>query len=383
VDFGGGLERIAAAANNDPDVFKTSHFEHLFDRFQDDDLNPRHITYGNANPEQRRALRIVADHLRAACFLIADGVLPSNTDKGYFVRRLLRRAIRYADSLGIVNISSAVSFIECEYLDGYVNYFGKGKPIYDPTTIIAEEEDRFRLTLSRGMKEFERLAIGTISSMDAFTLFSSYGFPLELTEELATERGITVDTEGFKTEMAKHQDTSRAGSEQKFKGGLADGSEATTRLHTTHHLLLKALQMVLGGHVHQRGSNITSERLRIDFAHQDKMTEEEKREVERIVNEQIDASLPVTRSLIPREEAEKLHAEHEFGTKYPDTVSVYSVGPIDATEENPQFDKAFSIEFCGGPHVTNTSEIKESGHFHIQKEEASSAGIRRIKGVLS
>jgi alanyl-tRNA synthetase len=232
------------------------------------------------------------------------------------------------------------------------------------------------------MKEFERLASADISGHDAFILFSTYGFPLELTQELAMERGINVDIKAFEEEMGKHQDTSRAGSEQKFKGGLADASEATTRLHTTHHLLLKALQMVLGEHVHQRGSNITAERLRIDFANQDKMTDEQKAEVERIVNEQIDASLPVTHSTLPKEEAEKLGAEHEFGAKYPDMVSVYSVGPAGATEESPQFEKAFSIEFCGGPHVTNTSEIAKGGHFRIAKEEASSAGIRRIKGVL-
>ena len=188
--------------------------------------------------------------------------------------------------------------------------------------------------------------------------------------------------------MKKHQELSRAGSEQKFKGGLADHSEKTTRLHTAHHLLLKALQMVLGPQVKQRGSNITSERLRIDFSYGAKMTKEQITEVEKIVNEKIGEALPVTRSTLPRDEAETLGAEHEFGAKYPDMVSVYSVGPRGASESSPQFDKAFSIEFCGGPHVANTSELagpstgSGQAHFKIQKEEAVAAGIRRIKAVL-
>lgn len=182
--------------------------------------------------------------------------------------------------------------------------------------------------------------------------------------------------------MKQHSDISRAGSGQKFKGGLADTSEATTRLHTTHHLLLKALQIVLGEHVKQRGSNITGERLRIDFSHGEKMTDEQKKDVERIVNEQMQAALPVIRSTMPLAEAERLNAQHEFGAKYPETVSVYSVGPATATEDDPQFDRAFSIEFCGGPHVSNTKEIADAGTFKIKKEEASSAGIRRIKAVL-
>jgi len=380
VDFGGGLERIEAASNNDPDVFNTSTFECFFNRV--DDFIPNGTAYGKADLEQRRAFRIVADHLRAAVFLIADGVLPSNADQGYFVRRLLRRAIRYADTLGVTTIAPLVSHIECQYLDGYVDYFTESKAVHDPSAVVREEEERFRTTLVKGMREFEKLARGNISGKEAFTLFSTYGFPLELTQELATERGISVDVKAFKVEMSKHQEFSRAGSEQKFKGGLADGSEETTRLHTTHHLLLKALQMVLGEHVKQRGSNITAERLRIDFSHGEKMTDEQKQEVERIVNEQIDAGLPVIHSTIPKEEAEKLGAEMEFGAKYPDMVSVYSVGPKGATEENPKFENAFSMEFCGGPHVANTSDIGKNGIFKIKKEEASSAGIRRIKGAL-
>jgi alanyl-tRNA synthetase len=211
-----------------------------------------------------------------------------------------------------------------------------------------------------------------------------------MTMEIAKERGIEVDEASFREHMKKHQDLSRAGSEQKFKGGLADHSEATTRLHTAHHLLLKALQIVLGDHVKQRGSNITSERLRIDFSHTAKMTPEQIADVEKIVNEEIQAALPVVRSTLPKEDAEKLGAEHEFGAKYPDMVSVYSVGPVGATESNPQFDQAYSIEFCGGPHVSNTSELSISDNpstplgakFKILKEEAVAAGIRRIKAVI-
>ena len=217
---------------------------------------------------------------------------------------------------------------------------------------------------------------------------TTYGFPYELIAELAKERRLDTDEEAFKAEMRKHQDVSRAGSEQKFKGGLADTSEKTTRLHTAHHLLLKALQTVLGDHVKQRGSNITQERLRIDFSHGEKMTKDQLAEVERIVNEKIGEELPVIRSTLPKEQAETLGAEHEFGAKYPDVVSVYSVGPSGATIENPQFKKAFSIEFCGGPHVSNTNEIGTDpsttlrAKITILKEEAVAAGVRRIKGVL-
>jgi alanyl-tRNA synthetase len=218
-----------------------------------------------------------------------------------------------------------------------------------------------------------------VTGKDAFDLYQSYGFPWEVTEEIAKERGITVDRIAFEEEFKKHRGLSRTASAGTFKGGLADTSEKTIRLHTTHHLLLRALQQVLGVSVKQKGSNITSERLRLDFLHDAKMTDDQKKEVERLVNEKIAEDLPVIRSEMPREDAEKLGAEHEFGQKYPDRVSVYSVGPKSATLEDPQFDKAFSIEFCGGPHVGRTGEI---GHFTIAKEEAVAAGIRRIRGVI-
>jgi len=248
---------------------------------------------------------------------------------------------------------------------------------------IGTEEERFRETLGKGMREFEKLTkkdgVRAISGPDAFVLLSTYGFPLELTLELAAEGGMSVDTNGFYAEMEKHQRLSRSGAEQKFKGGLADSSKSTVRLHTAHHLLLKALQIVLGSEVKQKGSNITGERLRIDFSYGTKMTPEQIAEVEKIVNGKIAEDLPVVRSEMPKKDAEGLGAEHEFGQKYPERVSVYSVGPKEATPDNPHIEKAFSLEFCGGPHVTHTGEL---GSFKIVKEEAVAQGIRRIKAIL-
>lgn len=375
VDFGGGLERIVAAANNDADVFKIDTLAGIISHIEKES--------GSRYEDAKAAFRVVADHMRGTVFMLSDGVLPSNTDRGYFLRRLIRRAVRYADTLkypagGLSALSASV--IEA-YKDAYPELEVQKADIIGA---IHAEEERFRVTLAQGMREFEKLSKGdTVSGHDAYVLFTTHGFPLELTQELAKERGAEVDVEAFKKEMESHRDLSRAGAEQKFKGGLADQSEATVRLHTAHHLLLKALQTVLGDHVKQRGSNITGERLRIDFSHTEKMTPEQKAEVERIVNEKIKEHLPMIRSTMPKDEAEKLNAQHEFGAKYPDMVSVYSLGPVSATEANPQFENAYSIEFCGGPHVSNTSEIQKGGVFKIQKEEAVAAGIRRIKAVLA
>ena len=373
VDFGGGLERIAMAASHIPDIIAVCHkpivaaLEGMSGK-----------KYDGASPDAA-AFRIVADHVKAASFLIGDGVLPSNTERGYFVRRLLRRAIRYADQLGIQN--APLSMLVEPALEQYKEEYPETYAVRD--TIRQEmdkEEAKFRKTLRDGLREFEKTSAGgKISGTDVFLLFSTYGFPYELTFELAKERNIAVDEAAFREEMKKHQELSRTASAGVFKGGLADHSEKTTRLHTAHHLLLKALQIVLGPQVKQRGSNITSERLRMDFSYDGKMTDEQKKEAERIVNEKIAEDLPVVRSELAREDAERLGAEHEFGQKYPDRVSVYSVGPKGATVEDPQFDRAFSIEFCGGPHVAHTGEI---GTFRIVKEEASSAGIRRIRGVI-
>lgn len=377
VDFGGGLERIAAAANADSDVFKVGPLAAIITELEKLSLK----SYNDS--AYTHAFRVIADHVRAAIFLISDGVLPSNTDQGYFVRRLLRRSVRFADKLELheMSLSQLVDVVVNEYANSYKDLMNGKENI---KKAISDEESKFRTTLVHGMRIFEKVSReNSITGEDAYVLFTTHGFPIELTEEIAKERGGTVDRAGFDTAMLKHKEDSRAGSEQKFKGGLADAGEATTRLHTGHHLLLKALQLVLGEHVHQRGSNITGERLRIDFSHGEKMTDEQKKEVERIVNEKITENLPVITSTMPLADAEKLHAEHEFGAKYPDTVTVYSIGPIGGTVGNPQFENAFSIEFCGGPHVTNTGELTKTGTFKILKEEASSAGVRRIKATIA
>ncbi|OGG39945.1 hypothetical protein A2118_01190 [Candidatus Kaiserbacteria bacterium GWA2_50_9] len=342
VDFGGGLERLTAATLDNPDVF-------LIDVFD----TPRQVleTYSGkkySDSKATRAFRIILDHTRAASVMLDAGLRPSNTEQGYVLRRLIRRAIREMDRLGIQDP------ILAEIAGGRKDQFNA-------------EETQFRKTLTHGMHELEKMG----EKIDAFMLFTTYGFPVELTEEIVKERGITLDMEAVKQKMVEHQALSRRGAAQKFAGGLADHAEQTVRYHTAHHILLKALQIVLGKDVHQRGSNITSERLRIDFSYGQKMTPEQKAEVEKIVNEKIKEHIPVVRTDMKKEQAEKLGAEHEFGATYPDMVSVYSVGPLD---------HAFSIEFCGGPHVSNTSELK--GTFKILKEEASSAGVRRIKAVL-
>ena len=373
VDFGGGLERIAMAVSHVPDIIAVCHQPIVAALEQMSGKK-----YESASPDAA-AFRIVADHVKAASFLIGDGVLPSNTERGYFVRRLLRRAIRYADKLGVQNapLSTLVEPALGQYQEEYPETYAARDMIRQE---IDKEETKFRKTLRDGLREFEKTSEGgTISGSDVFLLFSTYGFPYELTFELAKERNIAVDEAAFREEMKKHQELSRTASAGVFKGGLADHSEKTTRLHTAHHLLLKALQTVLGPQVKQRGSNITSERLRMDFSYDGKMTDEQKKEAERIVNEKIAEDLPVIRSELAREDAERLGAEHEFGQKYPDRVSVYSIGPKDATPADPKFSEAFSIEFCGGPHVAHTGEI---GTFRIAKEEASSAGIRRIRGVI-
>lgn len=383
VDFGGGLERIAAASEGDSDVFRTDAFARIIALLEE--FSGKSYT----DKTHQKSFRIVADHMRAATMMLGDGVRPSNTEAGYMLRRLIRRAAQHAQKLGVEHgedkesmLVRCASIVIEQYKGAYPELGGEAA-YQEITDAIWKEELQFGKTLSNGMKELEHIAAsGSITAEDAFTLFTTYGFPFEMTQEIAQERGIKVDVASFKEHMQKHQDLSRAGAEQKFKGGLADTSEATTRLHTAHHLLLRALQIVLGDHVKQRGSNITQERLRIDFSHPSKMTPEQIAEVERIVNEQMQAHLPVIRSTLPREEAEKLGAQHEFGAKYPDIVSVYSVGPSSATQENPRFDERFSIEFCGGPHVQNTKELADAGVFKIKKEEAVAAGIRRIKAVL-
>ena len=389
VDTGSGLERVTMVVQGKDNIYETDLLGPMLKiLLPEDTANLDNFIQQTL----KKSARIVADHMRTAIFLIADGVIPSKSDQGYVLRRLIRRAVRHCELLGNrIPIVDLVESVEQTYKDAY--------PLNKEhiEQVIFEEEEKFRATLKQGMNKFEKtlninvhsvikvagVVAAKISGKEVFDLYQTDGFPIEMTREIAEERGILIDEIGFEEELKKHRDLSRSGSEQKFKGGLADTSEKTVRLHTAHHLLLRALQIVLGPEVHQRGSNITQERLRIDFAAPRKVTDEEKKEVERIVNEKISEKLPVIRSEMSLEEAEKLGAEHEFGQKYPDRVSVYSVGPKDATPENPQFDKRFSIEFCGGPHVSNTRELGVGGkRFKIVKEEASSAGIRRVKAVL-
>lgn len=345
VDFGGGLERLTAATQNNSDIFLID----IFDAGRQMLEQRSGKNYQDA--DATRSFRIILDHIRAAGVMFDAGLRPSNTEQGYVLRRLIRRAIREVDRIGIKEE------ILADIAGGHQEEFNA-------------EEIRFRKTLTQGLRELEKMG----NNIDAFLLFTTYGFPIELTEEIAKERGITIDMNAVKAKMEEHQALSRAGAAQKFAGGLADNAEQTIKYHTAHHVLLKALQMVLGPDVHQRGSNITSERLRIDFSYGTKMTDEQKAEVEKIVNEKITEGLPVVRTMMKKEDAEKLGAEHEFGAAYPEQVSVYSVGPLES---------AFSLEFCGGPHVRNTAELGEGGmHFKIIKEEAVAAGIRRIKAVL-
>ncbi len=380
VDFGGGLERIATASNGDPDVFKIDVFDQLWRHLKKE----TGIKYSSeTNVELKRTFRIVADHIRAAVFLMADGVEPSNKERGYVLRRLLRRTIFYMKRTHGPHLretgwlESSIRAVVGSYEDTYPELKRDLEKIIN---LANKESDKFDSALKDGLKEFERLVKSNTLNDNAFNLYQNFGMPWELTWELATLRGLKPDKLEFQKRFEAHREKSRTASAGMFKGGLADHSERTTKLHTAHHLLLRALQVVLGPQVKQRGSNITSERLRMDFSYDRKLSEEEKKEVERIVNEKITEDLPVVRSEMLREEAEKLGAEHEFGQKYPERVSIYSIGPKSATKDKPQFESAFSVEFCGGPHVSHTGEI---GSFEIVKEEAVSSGIRRIRAVIS
>jgi alanyl-tRNA synthetase len=376
VDFGGGLERQVAATRGSSDVFLIDVFgtaRAVLERRSGQ-------SYGELAKSPTRSFRIILDHMRAASFMLASGITPSNSEQGYVLRRLIRRSIREADKLGIKEavLADVAEGFGSAYADAYPFVRAAADRIRDE---IAREEAQFRKTLANGLRVFERAAAdGRIGPEEAFELYTTYGFPIEMAEEMAAERGIALDRSAVAKLFEAHQAKSRAGAAQKFAGGLADHAEATVRYHTAHHLLLKALQQVLGPEVHQRGSNITSERLRMDFSYGSKMTAEQIAEVERIVNEKIQEALPVERVVIPRAEAEALGAEREFGAAYPDTVSVYFIGAADTGDPKEKAARAFSIEFCGGPHVGNTAEL--IGTFKVVKEEASSAGVRRIRAVL-
>jgi len=355
VDTGSGLERVTMIVQGKSNVYESDFFSDVMSTIKD-----------HASNWNEKSARIIADHLRTSVFLVGDGVFPSNKDQGYVLRRLIRRAVMQADNISFeLGGSYGLEFITNTFVEKYSDSYPElASESVKILTEIQKEQEKFRKTLKDGLKEFEK-------GIDPFILATTYGFPIELTEELAAEKGIKIDRATFDAKMKEHQDMSRAGAEQKFKGGLANHNEKTIKLHTAHHLLLAALQEVLGKEVKQKGSNITEERLRIDFNFDRKVTPEEIQKVEGLVNGWIADSLPVIRREMPREEAEKLGAEMEFGAKYPDMVSVYTIQSSD--------DKYVSKEFCGGPHVGNTSEI---GKFKIQKEEASSAGIRRIKAVI-
>ena len=367
VDTGMGVERVVAVLEGQTDNYKSSIWTDLIKKIEE-------VSGKNYDDEKyTRSMRIIADHIRAIVILSGDdaGIKPSNTDQGYILRRLIRRMIRYAKKLDIDINSNWEQELAKVVIDEYKPYYKElernEKAILE---VLANEKNKFNKTLEKGLREFEKLTRnieGTEISKDiAFKLYDTYGFPIELTEELAKEQGLTVDIEGFKKKFEEHQALSRKGAEQKFKGGLASTGEMETKYHTATHLLNAALKKVLGSHVHQKGSNITAERMRFDFSHDSKMTPEEKQQTEDLVNEYIKMAIPVEKLEMPKEEAIKMGAECEFIERYPDIVTVYKIGDV-------------SIEICGGPHVSNTSEL---GKFKIKKEESSSAGVRRIKAVL-
>lgn len=360
VDTGSGLERVVCVVQGKKNVYDTDLFDSILQKIE-----------SLSRVDDTRAKRIIADHIRSSTFLIADGALPSNTDQGYVVRRLIRRAIRFADTLEIPegSLGALVKVVIDKYKEAYSSLETKGEYIIRE---IENEEEKFRKTLTHGLKQFEKLSHADISGHDAFILFSTYGFPLELTKELAKEKGIKVEEEGFEQEMKEHQDRSRTSTEGKFKGGLANSSEKTTMLHTSTHLMLAGLRKYLGNDVHQAGSNITEERTRFDFTYPEKVPREVLDNVEAYVNEAIGKKCAVVTEVVDKEDAKAQGVEGSFWEKYPDKVTVYRVKCEDGT--------IYSQELCGGPHVENTQNIE--GVFRIIKEEASSAGVRRVKAVL-
>ena len=361
VDTGLGLERMTMLLEGKETPFETELFAPIMDKLVElqkvDNIASR---------------RIVAEHLRSSMMIICDGGRPSNVDRGYILRRLIRRMVRHMNKLQIsLDELSTLIDINVENLKEMYPALETNRDTIK--TVILEEKDKFVKTLEKGEKEFAK-EIETVKEQGqnivpgkmVFRLYDTYGFPPEVTEELAAENGMKIDKEKFEKLFKEHQEKSRAGSEQKFKGGLASTGEMETKYHTATHLLNAALKQVLGAHVHQRGSNITAERMRFDFSHPAKMTDEEKQKTEDLVNEWISQAIPVEHLEMKKEDAIKMGAEAMFIEKYGDIVSVYKIGNV-------------SLELCGGPHVSNTSEL---GHFKIKKEESSSSGVRRIKAIL-
>ena len=367
VDTGMGVERVTAVLENVKDNYLTSIFKDVISKLEELSC----LSYGD--DENKASMRIIADHLRSAVIICGDdaGIKPSNTDQGYIVRRLIRRAIRHARKLNIDINSDFEQVIAKMFIDQYKSTY---KELERNENVILEalkvEKTKFARSLDTGLREFEkiisRLNGDVIDAVNAFKLYDTYGFPIELTVELASEKGIKVDEEGFRAKFKEHQEKSRAGAAGKFKGGLAATGDIETKYHTATHLLNAALKVVLGDHVHQKGSNITAERMRFDFSHDSKMTPEEVNKAEELVNEYIKQGINVEKLEMSKEDALKTGAEAMFIDKYGDIVTVYKIGDV-------------SVELCGGPHVKNTSEL---GTFKIKKEEASSAGVRRIKAIL-
>ncbi len=373
VDTGSGLERLTAVLQGKSSIFQTDLFHPIMTAIEDQETLDSPI--GN-DPQCQRDRRIIADHLRAAVFMIMDGVEPSNTDAGYILRRLLRRAVQYADRLSIRQgrLAGAITdSVITKYQEIYPQLESQRESI---KRTIDQEEEKFRQTLESGLKKLEKVLQQSgpeVSGEEAFKLFASYGLPVEITEELAGRHGQRVDRAGFDQAYREHQKQSQSGSAGRFKGGLAgSGSEMEVRYHTATHLLNAALRTLLGEQVSQRGSNITESRLRFDFNYPEKLSPEQIRQVEELVNQQIQAGLPVSFEELPLKEAYAAGAVGVFGESYPETVKVYTIGD----EERG----VFSREICGGPHVTNTADI--GGRFRIIKEESISAGVRRIKAVV-
>ncbi len=383
VDTGMGLERVAKVLQGVASVYETDRMQPIMKKIEEVS-----VTLSATKGDTTRHQRIIADHIKAATFMIADGVQPGNVDQAYVLRRIIRRAIRSARTLGIEHSGQFSSTIAKVVIENYGHIYehlkAKEQNIY---TVLSQEEYQFGKTLQDGLKRFEKMKTELTSQMidgvTAFHLYDTYGFPIELTRELALENGLTIDEDGFKKAFEEHQQLSRAGAEQKFKGGLADHSAETTKLHTATHLLNAALHKVLGAHIGQKGSNITAERLRFDFNYENKMTPEQIAEVETLVNGAITADLPVTYHLTTVDGAKAEGAIGVFDDKYGSEVKVYVMGdPVSPTAGtgNVSAGPVFSKEICGGPHVARTSML---GSFKIQKEESSSAGVRRIKAIVS
>ncbi|MSR67982.1 alanine--tRNA ligase [Candidatus Peribacteria bacterium] len=365
VDTGMGLERVAAVLQGVSSVYETDAFAPIVQAVNSAAVPSR------GQKESEKDVRIIVDHLKAATFMLGDGVRPSNVDQGYILRRIIRRAIRSARKLGIEKSTGFCASIAQVVVSQYGDCYQKMKK--EESVIqgaLNHEEEAFMKALIEGEKHFQKVAERStivISGIDAFHLYDTYGFPIEMTREMASEHKLSIDEDGFSKAFSEHQILSRAGAEKKFAGGLADHSAETTKLHTATHLLNAALRQVLGDHISQKGSNITGERLRFDFNHSEKMTPEQIKKVEELVNVAIKADVPVSYSVMTVDEAKASGAIGVFDSKYGEKVKVYTMG-------------AFSKEICGGPHVARTGML---GHFKIQKEESSSAGVRRIKAIVS